>query len=379
MNLSSNTVSLFLPPLVGGGTERVMLNLAQSLTERGLKIDLVLPETEGPHRRYMTRVPSELRVIDLKSPRSPVVFVSKLLALRRYLRQERPAVMVASLDYASVSTWARCLAGVNTRILMCVHTNISHEFNNNGVKGKLKPYLIQWFYPWADRIVAVSQGVAEDVARISGLPLEKIRVIYNPVVTPDLFEKAKEPVDHPWFAPGEPPVILGAGRLAYQKDFPTLIRAFALVRQHRPVRLMILGQEGDKRPQLEALVRELGVECEVALPGFAENLYAYMGKAAVFVLSSVYEGFGNVLAEAMAAGTSVVSTDCDSGPAEILSDGKYGRLVPVGDVDALADAILATLSNPTDPELLRQRAGAFSVERIVDQYVEVLNSVTKQG
>jgi len=171
-------------------------------------------------------------------------------------------------------------------------------------------------------------------------------------------------------------VLLGVGRLVMQKDFPTLIQAFALVRQRCPARLTILG-EGEKRPQLEALVRELGLEAEVSLPGFVQNPYAYMARSAVFVLSSAWEGFGNVVAEAMAVGTSVVSTDCQSGPAEILEGGRYGKLVSVGDVAALAEAILATLSQPTDPEVLRQRSRAFSVDLVVDQYLEVLKTDRK--
>jgi len=371
--VKNTSVSLFLPDLDGGGAQLVMLRLAQGFVERGLKVDLVLAKAKGA---YLTKVPSLVRVIDLKS-RSPVVLF-KTLALLRYLQQEQPIVLLSALDIVSAATWAQRLTGVPTRVVMSVHTNLSHQFQDKPemIMGRFRSYLVRWFYPWADTIVAVSQGVAEDLARMSGLLLEDIRVIYNPVVTSDLFEKAKEPVAHPWFAPEEPPVVLGVGRLVRQKDFATLIRAFARVRQSRPVRLMILGEEDQRepsiRPQLEALVRELGLDSEVTLPGFVENPYAYMARAAVFVLSSVYEGFGNVLAEAMATGTSVVSTDCESGPAEILANGKYGRLVPVGEVDTLADAILATLSQPTDPELLRQRSKAFSVETIVDQYLEVL-------
>jgi glycosyltransferase involved in cell wall biosynthesis len=344
-----------------------MLHLAQGLAERGIKVDLVLVNAVGP---YLAKVPPEVRVVDLKS-KSPVI-LSKLLALRRYLRQERPMVLLSTLDNVNAAAWAQRLAGVSTRVVICVQNNLSLDLQNEpGVMGKLKPYLARWFYPWADAIVAVSQGVAEDLMCLAGLPLEDIKVIYNPVVTPDLFEKAKESIDHPWFAPGEPPVLLGIGRLVNQKDFPTLIRAFALVRQHCPARLMILG-EGEKRPQIEGLVRELGLEGEVTLPGFAANPFSYMARAAVFVLSSAWEGLPTVLIEAMATGTSVVSTDCPSGSSEILQGGKYGRLVPVGDVKALAEAILFTLSQPTDPEVLQQRSKAFSLERAVEQYLKVL-------
>ena len=367
MNLKTTSLCLFLPSLTGGGAERVAVNLVEGFVERGLKVDLVLQNAVGT---FLAKVPPEVRVIDLKSPG----IVPKTLALMRYLRQEQPKVLLSLLDNVNSAGWAQRFTGVSTRVVVSVHNNLSQDFR--GVKGKLKPYLVRFSFPWADEIVAVSQGVAEDLARISGLAKENIRVIYNPVVTPELFEKAKEPIDDPWFAPGEPPVLLGVGRLVMQKDFPTLIQAFALVRQRCRARLMILG-EGEKRPQLEALVRELGLEGEVSLPGFVQNPYAYMARSGVFVLSSAWEGFGNVVAEAMAAGTSVVSTDCQSGPAEILEGGRYGKLVSVGDVAALAEAILATLSQPTDAEVLRQRSRAFSVDLVVDQYLAVLKIDTK--
>lgn len=367
MNLKTTSVCLFLPSLTGGGAERAAVNLLEGFVERGLKVDLVLQNAVGT---FLAKVPPEVRVIDLKSPG----IVPKTLALMRYLRQEQPKVLLSLLDNVNSAGWAQRFTGVPTRVVVSVQNNLSQDFR--GVKGKLKPYLVRFSFPWADEIVAVSQGVAEDLARISGLAKENIRVIYNPVVTPELFEKAKEPIDDPWFAPGEPPVLLGVGRLVLQKDFPTLIQAFALVRQRCRARLTILG-EGEKRPQLEALVRELGLEAEVSLPGFVQNPYAYMARSAVFVLSSAWEGFGNVVAEAMAAGTSVVSTDCQSGPAEILEGGRYGKLVSVGDAAALAEAILATLSQPTDPEVLRQRSRAFSVDLVVDQYLEVLKTDTK--
>jgi glycosyltransferase involved in cell wall biosynthesis len=217
----------------------------------------------------------------------------------------------------------------------------------------------------------VSQGAAEDLVRL-GLSSERIKVIYNPVVTPELFEKANQSVDHPWFEPSSPPVILGVGRLEKQKDFPTLIRSFAQVQQQRPARLMILG-EGKERPYLEALVQELGLGENVALPGFVSNPYAYMARAAIFVLSSLFEGLPTVLIEAMAGGTKVVSTNCESGPAEILSNGQYGKLVAVGDIKGLAEAIISTLESPPDSEALRRRASEFSLEKALTQYRQVLH------
>jgi glycosyltransferase involved in cell wall biosynthesis len=352
-----------------------MLHLAQGLAERGYCTDLVLAKAEGD---YLVSVPATIRIIDLQAG-FPVV-VSKTLALRRYLQQERPAVLFSALDILSSATWAQRLAGTPTRIIMCVQTHLSNQFRNHQpyTVGQLRPHLVRWLYPWADAIVAASQGVAADVARLTGMSLEQIQVIHNPVVTPDVLQKMQVRVEHPWFAAGEPPVILGVGRLVSQKDFPTLVQAFAQVRQHCPARLMILG-EGEDRPKLEAQIRQLGLEQDVALPGFVENPYAYMAQADLFVLSSIFEGFGNVVAEAMAAGTPIVSTDCESGPAEILINGKFGKLVPISDPIALAAAMVETLKNPIDSELLRQRAQAFTLEQVTNQYIHVIENMLQQS
>jgi glycosyltransferase involved in cell wall biosynthesis len=228
-------------------------------------------------------------------------------------------------------------------------------------------------YPRADTVIAVSDGIAEAIIELTGLPRAQITTIYNPVVDATLLDKASEPIDHPWFTPGEPPVVLSVGRFRMQKDFPTLIRAFALVRSARPARLMILG-DGTRRRALEALVDNLGLRSDVALPGYAENPLPWMRRAAVFVLSSTWEGLPGVLIEALAAGCPVVSTDCPSGPAEILDRGAYGPLVPSRDPQALAQAILAVLENPPDRDRLRQRAALFSVDVAVAKYLAVFEA-----
>ena len=367
------SIAFFLPSLAGGGAERAMLHLAEIFVQQDLKVDLVLSKAEG---EYLEKIPSGVRLIDLKSRSAKILqFLSSTWALKLYLQQERPMFLIATLDIFGTSTWAQRLAGERTKIFLCVQNHLSRRFENGRslLMKKIKFELVRGFYPWADEIFASSQGVAEDLTKITGIPLSKIKVIYNPVVKSDLLEKAKAPIEHPWFALGQPPVILGAGRLVQQKDFPTLVKAFAIVRQHYPSRLMILGDgELSLRNQLNALVRELGLEDEVTFPGFVDNPYAYMARATVFVLSSIYEGFGNVVAEALAVGTPVVSTDCESGPAEILEGGKYGKLVPVGDFQALADGILATLNNPPEAEVLRQRSQEFSVDTIAAQYLQVL-------
>jgi glycosyltransferase involved in cell wall biosynthesis len=234
--------------------------------------------------------------------------------------------------------------------------------------------MMRRLYPKADRIVAVSQGVANDLISLLNLPHEKVTVIYNPIVTPELFEQAKQPVSCSWFEQNRLPVILAVGRLTKAKDYPTLFRAFSLVRQIRPAKLLILG-EGEERANLERLAIELGIQNDVSMPGFVDNPFAFMAKASVFVLSSAWEGLPTVLIEALACGCPVVATDCRSGPREILDNGRYGHLVPVGDHEALAKAILETLDNPdfpADRQTRLQRTMEFSVDAAVDKYLKVL-------
>ena len=206
----------------------------------------------------------------------------------------------------------------------------------------------------------------------------RVTTIHNPVDVQAVKEKSRAPLSHPWLGPGSPPVILGAGKLKTQKDFATLLRAFARVRAARPAHMIVLG-EGEERRKLEKLARKLGIAAHTVLPGFVDNPFAWMARASVFVLSSAWEGFSNVLVEALACGCSVVSTDCPSGPAEILDAGAYGTLVPVGDDRALADAILAAMRSPRDPERLRSRAAAFSVDAAAGRYLEVLLSLCGGG
>ena len=358
--------ALFLRGLYGGGAERVLLTLAQGFVERGLKVDLVLARAEGP---YLEQVHPKVRIVDLQAQWMP----SSLPKLVKYLRQAQPLNLLAALHYpCEIALWARQLAGGSTRIIVSEHNTLSLEAARiPQLSVQLTPLAARLFYPWADAIVAVSQGVATDLSQIARLRADRLQVVYNPVITPELFSLAQEPVEHPWFQPGAPPVILGVGRLHPQKDFPTLIRAFDRVRQIRPARLIILG-DGPERAKLTALIAELGLNDDVILPGFVQNPYAYMSKANVLVLSSLYEGLPTVLIEALAVGTPVVSTNCESGPAEILAQGKYGHLTPVGDSEAIAAAISSVLAGHypiVEPHWLEQ----FTLEISIQKYLAVLN------
>lgn len=359
-------LAIFVPSMRAGGAERTMANLSGGLARRGYAVDLVLAQAEGPH---LAEVPESVRIVDLKAPR----VLASLPALMRYMQCERPVAMLSAWEHANIiALWARGLAGVPRHLVVNEQNTISKSTRQakSSRRGWLIPPLAKRFYPWANGIVAVSNGVADDLAQVTGISRERIQVIYNPIVTPELQEKVQAPLDHPWFKPGQLPVVLAAGRLRPQKDFPTLIRAFAQVRQMRPARLMILG-EGPERPVLEALIRQLGLEQEVSLPGFIENPFAYMARASLFVLSSKHEGLPTVLVEALYCGVPVVATDCPSGPREILADGQFGRLVPVGDVAALTQAIETSLAGRT-PRPPRESWRPYELEAIVSQYTQIL-------
>ena len=262
-----------------------------------------------------------MRLVDLGAGR----VLRSVPRLVRYLRRTRPRVLLSAMEHANlVGLWSRRLSGVPVRAVASVHAAFPPQFlESQRGWGRLVLWLAWRAYRQADAVVAVSRGVADDLLHKVGLPADRVHVIHNPIVFPALAARAAEPLDDPWFAAGQPPVVLGVGRLEAQKDFGTLIRAVARLVRDRPVRLRLLG-EGPQRPALEALVRECGLDAVVQLPGFVENPFAHMRRARVVVLSSVFEGFGNVLVEAMACGTPVVSSDCPSGPSEILDGGRFG-------------------------------------------------------
>jgi len=360
-------IAIYLRWLNGGGAERVMVNLMQNFVQQGLNIDLVMNTVAGP---YLNQVPSKVRIVDLKAPR----MLASLPKLASYLQQDKPKTLLSSLHYNNeIALWAKALPLSATKVIVSEHNTLSVHAQRCQTD-RWSPLLARLFYPWADGIVAVSQGVAQDLAEVTGLPTERIEVIYNPVITPQMLVKSEEPLDHPWFQPGEPPVILGVGRLDSQKDFPTLISAFAQVRTIKPAKLLILGS-GREKKKLLALGQELGLAEDIAITGFVDNPYPYIKKAAVYVLSSIWEGFGNVIVEALALETPVVCTDCPSGPKEILAGGQYGELVSVGNSQFIAEAILRVLSGQrlaVDSEWLEQFTDKISAQK----YLKLIDNIS---
>lgn len=358
-------IALFVPTLGASGAERVAVNLARGLIKAGRSVDLVVARAEGALKYEL---PAELRLVDLEAAR--VLF--SLVALTRYLRRERPAALIGFMDHANIiALWARRLGSPSTRVIATVHNTMSVATRRpHNQRSRLMPSLVQFFYPWADKIVAVSHGAATDLIRKTGLPADRVDVIYNPVVTPELLAAKGAPVPHPWLEPGQPPVIMGVGRLTGQKDFATLLRAFALVRRRMEARLMIVG-EGRDRPALEALVQELGIGNDVSLPGFQLRIHAFIVRSSVFVLSSAWEGLPTVLIEALALGREVVATDCPSGPREILQGGRLGQLVPVKDPEAMSRAIVHALEHPRPPAPV-ETLGAYTEASAVEHYLRAI-------
>lgn len=360
----NNRIAFFLPCLYGGGAERVAINLLKGMSKLNVPLDLVLASAEGP---YLDQIPKQVRVVNLAAGRA----IKAILPLSRYLEQNKPSALLSHLSHANVvAVAARDLARTKTRLVLVEHDTLSAA-KSQLIRGKFVPMFVKWLYPRADAIVGVSKGTSNDLEVHFGIPKEKLSTIYNPVVDDWLFTKAKAPLDDSWLQEDAPPVFLGVGRLSQQKDFWTLIKAFSFLRKQRMARLIILG-EGDSRPELEATIAKLGISKDVSLPGFVRNPYAYMSRASAFVLSSRWEALPTVLIEAMACGCPVISTNCPSGPEEILEAGLYGQLVPVGDATSLSEAMLRILDRPINRELLRQRARYFSTDLVVPKYMSLL-------
>ena len=342
-----------------------MLDVARGLAQRGMAVDLVLVTAQGP---YLELLPGGVRLINLDRSR----VLAAIPGLVRYLRRERPTALLATMPETNAAALlAARLAGRNIPVVARRANTLSMEYAAERFKARLILELEKRLLPRAAAIVANSQGAAKDLQRHIPKIAGRVQVVYNPVVWPDVAEQAAQPVDHPWFCNPDIPVVLSVGRLTVQKGHSTLLRAFAETLQSRRARLVVLG-EGPERPNLLRLAQELGISGAVDFPGFRVNPFAYMARARLFALSSIYEGFPNVLVQAMACGTPVVSTDCPSGPGEILEGGKWGRLVPVNDSHSLAKAMLDTLERPLPASSLIARAGVFSAESSIDAYQRII-------
>jgi glycosyltransferase involved in cell wall biosynthesis len=359
-------IALFLPSLAGGGAQRVFLLLARGIRTHGYDVDVVVPNLSGP---LATEIPPGVRLVPLDAPR----VASGLLPLVRYIRREQPAALVSAMSHGNVVAVAAVkLARMPTRAIVTEHQHLTTFVAHAPARrDRHLPLLVRATYRYADHVVAVSHGVATDLGRHARIPRDRIHVIYNPVPVDELRRQAEEAPEHEWTRPGEIPFVLGVGRLSEQKDFATLVRAFGILSRRTPCRLVILG-EGPLRLSLQRLIRQQGVEDRAWLPGFVPNPYPWIRRAGVVALSSRWEGLPTVLLEAMALDAPIVSTDCRSGPAELLAGGTLGTLVPPGDVVALATALEDALRHP---ERGRNSSAVahLTVERVAARYVSLVN------
>lgn len=403
-------LGLVLPSLNGGGAERVTLTLAKSLIERGHRVDLILARLRGDYRadippgmpiyyarlwnpdqelrRHCQRLGLTLNPLTI----NPAAAAAAWLSLRRrhprlriggkqailswiiarYLRQARPQLLMSAPDYANIpAIYASELTAPAVPVIVAEHNNIRMSYT-----GTLQPEAKE-LYPQAAAVVAVSQGIGDDIQRLLDVPPHRIHTIYNPISSPSIWQMAQENTTHPWFVPNAPPVILSVGRESPQKDYPTLVAAFGLVRRRIPARLVIMGRlSPTSRAALTAQAQDCEAAPDVGFIDFDQNPFRYMRQAGLLALSSRWEGLPTVLLEAMACGAPVVSTDTPHGPREILADGQWGQLTPIGDAPALAQAMLDTLQGDRPPEAaLRRRAAEFSEQRAADAYLRLFQQV----
>lgn len=351
-----------------GGVERMMVNLLSEMAKQLEQIDLLLLRDNSPH---LQSLPDNVRLIKLRSKHS----LTAIPELSRYLKREQPQALLVAKDRAGrAAVRARSLAGTQTPIYIRLGTNLSAALQN-------KSALSAWFrtapmrrlYAKVNKVIAVSEGVRQDTIAVTGLPADRVTVIRNPVITEQLLQNAQAPVPHPWLEDKSIPVVIGAGRLSQQKDFATLINAFALLQKKQQVKLIILG-EGGLRPQLAQQIQDLGLQDCVLLPGFQKNPQCWVARANLFVLSSRWEGSPNVLSEALALGVPCVATRCPSGPNEVLAEGRYGPLVAMGDAEGMSKAMQQTLAAPLPGDEIKQAVDEYRAPLSAQRYLQLLAS-----
>ena len=366
-------LAFFIPTMNLGGAQQVTVTIANGLAARGYSVDLVLARGTGP---LLARVDSAVSVVDLETPVVPGVGVlAAIPALRAYLRRERPDVLFAAMMNANVvGVLADAVAGVGTRLVLTEHNTFGVR---PGLRDRVTARLASVLYPQADHVVGVSRGVVDSIVDGTGVADDQVSVLYNPIDVEAISAAAGEGLDDEARELMEGDVIFTVGRLEDAKDHAMLLRAFRRVREERPWVKLVVGGSGSNREELESLATEFGLDDAVTFVGYVDNAYAYMAAASVFALSSKHEGLPTVLLEALACETPIVSTDCPSGPREILADGRYGRLTPVGDDAAFAEAILGTLDAPVPAAALGTRAEDFSLDAVLSEYEAFIERVSR--
>ncbi|MBP1746219.1 MAG: glycosyl transferase [Deltaproteobacteria bacterium] len=366
----------FIPTMIGGGAERVMTNILCHIKSEKIEPVLVLlyQYEQSSRKKYL---PENMKIIVLERDSDRLLDKIKQYAeFMKTVYKEKPHVIISFLTHCNImSIHAKLL--FKKRVIIGEHNTLTKITNTQDGRKMLwfsTKHLVQMFYRFADNIIAVSEGVKTDLVEEFNIPPHNIEVIYNPIELNRIIELSNDPVEHAFFREGIP-VILSAGRLVPQKGFDILLKAFRNVIREMDARLIILG-EGPERESLSRLVDNLAITEKVSFLGFQDNPYKFISKADVFVLPSRYEGLPMVILEAMACGAPIVSTDCKSGPGEILQNGRHGVLIPPEDVNALSTAILKLLRDKTLREgfsvSAKERVKEFIVENIVPKYEEMI-------
>lgn len=359
-------ITLFCESLEGGGAERVMVSLANGFNRANISVDMVLVRKVGC---YLDELDKGINVVDLESKRT----LFALFPLINYMRHAKPSIFLSTLNHINaLCVFSRFLSMASIQLCVRQSTTSSVDIKH---AGGFTQIILNLIYPKilkaADLVVAPSEGVANDLIAEYKQIRKHIRVIPNPLDISRLIMLANSPLEHNIGLPLQNPIIIAVGRLNHAKDYPTLINAFVKVREKFPAHLLILG-EGETRKSLEQLIHSLSLQDNVSMPGFMENPFVYMKLASVFVLSSRYEGMPNTLLQALAIGTPSVATDCPSGPREILEGGRWGRLVPVGDVNAMALAIIDGLEGRIVKPPVELMRACYGIDRITQQYLDAL-------
>lgn len=375
-------IAFFIPSLAGGGAERVFVLLSRALQRRGWAVDLLVAQREGP---YLADVSPSVRLISFDTAGT----LAAIPSLVAYMRAERPSLLCSALPTAHIAAaLALCVLRFfpGARTFLPKHVATIHELptrrrtESRTLRERAATRGAEVAIRRAEAVVAVSKAVAADTRSVTGVPRKRLHVVYNPIEV-NRIQRARPPAPHPWLAEDGPPVVLSAGRFVRQKNMEALVRALAATT--RPRRLILLG-DGPHRSIIDSLVHELGLEARVECPGFVSDAYAYMAHADVFALASRWEAFGNVVVEALAAGTPVVCSDADGGVTEILRDPRrpepFGEIVPSGDPHALARALERVIEDPPDGRHGQRRARDFSVAAASDRYDRLFRALlSNQG
>ncbi len=363
-------IAFFIPSFAAGGAQRMVINMANEFAARGHSVDLLVAESSGP---FSSRVLPKVNVIDLGATR----VLRSLVPLVKYIKARKPNIVLSAMFHINIITiFAKLAAGsIQTKFVLTERNFFSLRTKaRTHAREIFFPFLVRVLYRYADQIIAISRGVADDIATVSKVPRERISWIHNPVISSHEHHALDQNIPDPWFDSINAPVIVSSGRLVQQKDHATLLKSFALANQCRNLYLLILG-DGPLMNSLTSLASDLNIANRVHFVGYVDNPIAYMKRCDVFVMSSKWEGFGNVIVEALLCGLPVVATDCHAGPAEILQNGKYGSLVPVGDVEELCSAILKQLDSRPKHEVLEQRAIHFSVRNVCNEYEKIFEAL----